>query len=173
LRSNAVLSGRILTPGWINSSIAFDQRIQHIREDNGADSTLTILPGFIDLHVHGAAGVDIMQGGDAGATVARAHARHGTTAMLGTTMTATDNSIRRALRGLAPTIAERPTGAARMLGVHLEGPSSASTGSARSRPMPSRSAAWTWCAAITPGADPRHDAGHRSRRPSGTDTATE
>jgi N-acetylglucosamine-6-phosphate deacetylase len=42
--------------------------------------------------------------------------------MLGTTMTATDNSIRRALRGLAPTIAERPTGAARMLGVHLEGP---------------------------------------------------
>jgi N-acetylglucosamine-6-phosphate deacetylase len=42
--------------------------------------------------------------------------------MLGTTMTATDNSIRRALRGLAPSIAERPAGAARMLGVHLEGP---------------------------------------------------
>ncbi|HEX5340869.1 MAG TPA: N-acetylglucosamine-6-phosphate deacetylase, partial [Duganella sp.] len=66
-----MLSGRILTPdGWINGSIAFDQRILHIREDNNADSTLTILPGFIDLHVHGAAGVDIMQGGDAGATVA-------------------------------------------------------------------------------------------------------
>jgi N-acetylglucosamine-6-phosphate deacetylase len=121
-----VLSGRILTPdGWITGSIAFDQvsgRIQHIHEDRGVDSALTILPGFIDLHVHGAAGVDIMQGGDAGATVARAHARHGTTAMLGTTMTATDNSIRRALRGLAPVIAARPAGGARMLGVHLEGP---------------------------------------------------
>nr|WP_315260051.1 N-acetylglucosamine-6-phosphate deacetylase [uncultured Duganella sp.] len=118
-----MLSGRILTPnGWINGSIAFDQRIRQIRAQDGADTTLTILPGFIDLHVHGAAGVDIMQGGDAGATVARAHAQHGTTAMLGTTMTATDNSIRRALRGLAPTIAQRPDGGARMLGVHLEGP---------------------------------------------------
>jgi len=118
-----VLSGRILTPGgWINGSIGFNQRILQIREDQDANSTLTILPGFIDLHVHGAAGVDIMQGGDAGATVARAHARHGTTAMLGTTMTATDNSIRRALRALAPAITERPTGGARMLGVHLEGP---------------------------------------------------
>jgi len=119
----AVLSGRILTPnGWIKGTITFDQRIQQIQEDAGAAGALTILPGFIDLHVHGAAGVDIMQGGAAGATVARSHARHGTTAMLGTTMTATDNSIRRALNGLAGVIAERPAGGARMLGVHLEGP---------------------------------------------------
>ncbi|TFW17997.1 N-acetylglucosamine-6-phosphate deacetylase [Duganella callida] len=118
-----MLSGRILTPaGWIKGRIDFDQRIRQISEDQGADGRLTILPGFIDLHVHGAAGVDIMQGGGAGATVARAHAKHGTTAMLGTTMTATDNSIRRALNGLAPVIAARPAGGARMLGVHLEGP---------------------------------------------------
>ncbi|MYM91256.1 N-acetylglucosamine-6-phosphate deacetylase [Rugamonas sp. FT82W] len=117
------ISGKILTPqGWITGSIAFDQRIQSIHADAGADAGLTILPGFIDLHVHGAAGVDIMQGGDAGAAVARSHARHGTTALLGTTMTATDNSIRRALTGLAGVIAERPDGAARVLGVHLEGP---------------------------------------------------
>jgi N-acetylglucosamine-6-phosphate deacetylase len=116
-------SGRILTPeGWVNGRLGFDQRIVRIEEDHGADSTLTILPGFIDLHVHGGAGADIMQAGDAGAIVARAHAQHGTTAMLGTTMTATDNSIRRALSALAPVIAERPSGGARMLGVHLEGP---------------------------------------------------
>jgi len=120
-----MLRGRILTPdGWINGAIRFDQRITAIEQtgEAGHQPSLTIIPGFVDLHVHGAAGVDIMQGGDAGATVARAHARHGTTAMLGTTMTATDNSIRRALAGLAGVIAQRPSGGARMLGVHLEGP---------------------------------------------------
>ncbi len=118
-----MLSGRILTPtGWITGSITFDQRITQIREGLAADPALTILPGFIDLHVHGAAGVDIMQGGAAGAAVSRTHARHGTTALLGTTLTAREHAIRHALAGLAGVIAERPTGAARMLGVHLEGP---------------------------------------------------
>ena len=118
-----MLSGRILTStGWITGSITFDQRIQEIREDLAADPTLTILPGFIDLHVHGAAGIDIMQGSGAGAAVARTHARHGTTALLGTTLTAREPAIRHALAGLAGVIAERPAGAARMLGVHLEGP---------------------------------------------------
>jgi N-acetylglucosamine-6-phosphate deacetylase len=42
--------------------------------------------------------------------------------MLATTMTAHPDAIERALKGLAPCIAERPQGAARMLGVHLEGP---------------------------------------------------
>lgn len=118
-----MLSGRILTPsGWITGTITFDQRIVQIQEDPAADSALTILPGFIDLHVHGAAGVDIMEGGNAGASVAQVHARHGTTALLGTTLTAKEPSILRALQGLAGVIAERPANGARMLGVHLEGP---------------------------------------------------
>ena len=118
-----MLDGRILTPdGWIAGSIRFGQRIDSISEDSAAAGGPWILPGFIDLHVHGAGGVDIMQGGDAGATVARHHARHGTTALLGTTMTAREAAIRKALSGLAGAIGERPPGAARMLGVHLEGP---------------------------------------------------
>jgi N-acetylglucosamine-6-phosphate deacetylase len=118
-----VLDGRILTPdGWIAGSIRFGQRIDSISEDSAAGGGPWILPGFIDLHVHGAGGVDIMQGGDAGATVARHHARHGTTSLLGTTMTAREAAIRHALQGLAGAIARRPSGAARMLGVHLEGP---------------------------------------------------
>lgn len=117
-----MLSGRILTPnGWITGSIEFSDCIHRIIEGPAA-SRHTILPGFVDLHVHGAAGVDIMQGGDAGAVVARTHARHGTTSLLGTTMTAKELDIRRALRGLAGVIAQRPAGGARMLGVHLEGP---------------------------------------------------
>lgn len=119
------LSGRILTAtGWQHATIEFDRRVRAIRPAHGeapADAPL-ILPGFIDLHVHGAAGVDIMQGGDAARTVARTHARHGTTALLGTTMTAREDEIEHALHGLAHAIAERAPGAARMLGVHLEGP---------------------------------------------------
>ncbi len=118
-----MLDGRILTPdGWIAGSIRFGERITSISEDSAAAGGPWILPGFVDLHVHGAGGVDIMQGGDAGATVARHHARHGTTSLLGTTMTAREAAIRKALSGLAGAIGERPAGAARMLGVHLEGP---------------------------------------------------
>jgi N-acetylglucosamine-6-phosphate deacetylase len=112
-----MLQGRILTPdGWINGSIAFDQRIASITEGPVGEG-LTIIPGFVDLHVHGASGVDIMEGGDAGAVVARS-----TTALLGTTLTAKEDSIRHALQGLAGVIAQRPQHGARMLGVHLEGP---------------------------------------------------
>jgi N-acetylglucosamine-6-phosphate deacetylase len=117
-----MLSGRILTPsGWITGSIDFSERIHRIIEGPAA-SGHTILPGFVDLHVHGAAGTDIMEGGEAGTNVARTHARHGTTSLLGTTLTAKEPDIRRALHGLAGVIAKRPNGGARMLGVHLEGP---------------------------------------------------
>jgi N-acetylglucosamine-6-phosphate deacetylase len=63
-------------------------------------------------------------GADAGAidTIARAHARHGTTALLATTMTAPRDEIEAALRALAPACARRSDGAARVFGVHLEGP---------------------------------------------------
>lgn len=117
-----MLNGRILTStGWVTGSIQFSDRIARIIE-GPANSGLTILPGFVDLHVHGASGTDIMEGGDAGAIVARTHARHGTTSLLGTTLTAKETDIRRALAGLAGVIAQRPQGGARMLGVHLEGP---------------------------------------------------
>lgn len=81
-----------------------------------------VLPGFIDLHVHGGAGHDIMSGGDAAHQIARLHARHGTTALLATTMTAPLSDIEAALRGLSEACRQRAPGAARVLGVHLEGP---------------------------------------------------
>lgn len=121
------LHGRILTAnGWVRGAIEFDQRVRRIvatqDDGNDGDDDPLILPGFIDLHVHGGAGVDIMQGGDAARTVARTHARHGTTALLGTTMTAHEEDIVRALQGLAAAIGAREPGMARVLGVHLEGP---------------------------------------------------
>ena len=88
----------------------------------GSDDLPLILPGFIDLHVHGGAGRDTMEGGDAITQIARLHARHGTTALLATTMTAPLEEIRVALAALGPAVAQRPVGSARVLGVHLEGP---------------------------------------------------
>ena len=120
------LHGRILTPlGWRRGSVHFDQHIRTLQvEDHAGDAgdLPILLPGFIDLHVHGGAGVDLMQGGEVARTIARTHARHGTTTLLGTTMTAAFEEIENALRGLAQVIATPDADAAQIIGVHLEGP---------------------------------------------------
>jgi N-acetylglucosamine-6-phosphate deacetylase len=127
------IDGLLLTPdGFVRGRLAHDAgRIVALHGEpvaDGAwrDSPLPIvLPGFIDLHVHGGGGADTMQAAlDTGAidTIARTHARHGTTALLATTMTAPHGEIAAALRALAPACAQRTDAAARVLGVHLEGP---------------------------------------------------
>ena len=123
--------GHILTPsGFLRGALTAEKgRIAHIEGDAveeeavRADArTPLLLPGFIDLHVHGGGGADTMEGGTAVATLARLHAQHGTTALLATTMTAPLADIEIALQALAPAILHRAPGAARVLGVHLEGP---------------------------------------------------
>jgi len=89
---------------------------------HGAHTLPLILPGFIDVHVHGGAGRDTMEGGDAARSISRLHVKHGTTSLLATTMTAPMDEIRAAVAALAPVCAEREPQAARVLGVHLEGP---------------------------------------------------
>jgi len=81
-----------------------------------------VLPGFIDLHVHGGGGADTMEAGDAIRQISRMHARHGSTSLLATTMTAPLPEIETAMRALGPVCERRPAGMARVLGVHLEGP---------------------------------------------------
>ncbi len=123
--SNAML-GNILTPdGWINGALTFGARITGISgasadpEQNGDDY---IIPGFIDLHVHGGGGSDIMQGGDAAHVIAALHAQHGTTSLLATTMTAPPAEIEIALKAIGAACAAHRPGSARVLGAHLEGP---------------------------------------------------
>jgi N-acetylglucosamine-6-phosphate deacetylase len=81
-----------------------------------------VAPGFIDLHIHGAAGRDFMDGSLATLQeVSRTLARHGTTSFLATTISASDADLEHALRGLAThRSAEMP--GARHLGIHMEGP---------------------------------------------------
>jgi N-acetylglucosamine-6-phosphate deacetylase len=81
-----------------------------------------ILPGFIDLHVHGGGGADIMSGRSAALTAARMHARHGTTSMLATTVCASRQDLQRVAAEIGPAVGQGHAGCARLLGLHLEGP---------------------------------------------------
>src|SRR5689334_14908575 len=125
------LTGHILAPhGFIAGTIKFGDagRVLRISGLPMAESAVRdsnqplVLPGFIDLHVHGGGGRDIMEGADAAQRVAQCHASHGTTALLATTMTAPAADLQAAFEGLRAACAERAARGARVLGVHLEGP---------------------------------------------------
>ena len=125
------LEGHLLTPqGWRRGLLCLaGGRIATLEGDPVDEATARadttrplILPGFIDLHLHGGGGADTMDAGDAIHRIAALHARHGTTSLLATTMTAPLADIEAALSALAPAIATRTPGCARVLGVHLEGP---------------------------------------------------
>jgi len=118
------LQGNILTPdGWIDGTLDFDGRIAAIAgQATDASAGDYILPGFIDLHVHGGGGRDVMDAADAVHTIARMHARHGTTSLLATTMTSPLSDLEAALRAVGAACRAPRPGGARVLGVHLEGP---------------------------------------------------
>src|SRR5439155_17519597 len=81
-----------------------------------------VAPGFIDLHVHGGAGADFMDGThEAFTTVCRAHARHGTTSLTPTSTVARHDQTLRFLE-LCRRYRDEPTGGARVHGGHLYGP---------------------------------------------------
>ena len=124
------IEGHILTPqGFVRGVLEHEEgRITRVEgtlrtEDQArSEAQGLVLPGFIDTHVHGGGGSDTMEGGEAIGRIARLHARHGTTSLLATTMTAPLSEVEAAMRALAPACASRAPGAARVLGVHLEGP---------------------------------------------------
>jgi N-acetylglucosamine-6-phosphate deacetylase len=81
-----------------------------------------LVPGFVDLHVHGGAGADFMDGtADAFRTVCRAHARHGTTSLLPTT-TVARHEQHLAFLQVCRRLRAEGTGGARILGAHFYGP---------------------------------------------------
>ncbi|GIP38047.1 N-acetylglucosamine-6-phosphate deacetylase [Paenibacillus sp. J31TS4] len=83
---------------------------------------LTMLPGFVDVHMHGGNGYNVMDARyESLDGISRFHAAHGTTAFLATTNTSTGERIREALRCAAAAV-ERGVGGAELAGIHLEGP---------------------------------------------------
>ncbi len=83
-----------------------------------------LVPGFIDMHVHGANGKDVMDATPAAlATISETLVAEGTTSFLATTMTADIEQIENALKVVRDFVNEQDNFAtAKILGVHLEGP---------------------------------------------------
>jgi N-acetylglucosamine-6-phosphate deacetylase len=89
-------------------------------------TTLTAVPGFLDIHIHGAGGHDVMEGSEeALAAVTRTVASHGTTSILATTVTASLDDTYRSVEGITRYIKQQHTTdepRAEVLGLHFEGP---------------------------------------------------
>ena len=90
---------------------------------------MTVVPGFVDLHIHGAGGHDVMEADSRAIDrVASTVARHGTTSILATTVTAPFEETCHSLEGIARYIRKHETPeenahlAAEIIGIHLEGP---------------------------------------------------
>lgn len=82
---------------------------------------LWVIPGLIDIHVHGALGRETIDGtAESLWTIGRFLATHGVTSYLPTTTSAPAGEILRAVRCVADT--PQPPDGAQHLGVHLEGP---------------------------------------------------
>ena len=83
-----------------------------------------LAPAFFDVHIHGAAGHDLMEATpEALGAISSFLATRGTGSFLATTVTAPLDTTLRAVEGLARLIAQPPAaGHARPLGIHLEGP---------------------------------------------------
>lgn len=130
-------NARLFTPnrpdlmGWLLVEDGLIRSIGFGRPPDISDSTSiqlldaqgnNLLPGFIDLHVHGAMGHEVMDASPSGLEeMARFYASHGVTSFLATTWTANRESINKAL-DLVEELQGRIPGGATLLGVHLEGP---------------------------------------------------
>jgi N-acetylglucosamine-6-phosphate deacetylase len=80
-----------------------------------------IAPGFVDLHLHGALGKDVMDGQEESVrTIAEHQANNGVTGFLGSTMSASLDSVLEAIR-VIKNAAKDPL-PSEILGVHVEGP---------------------------------------------------
>jgi N-acetylglucosamine-6-phosphate deacetylase len=86
----------------------------------------TAIAGFIDVHIHGAGGHDVMEGSSSAlAGIASTVARHGTTSIVATTVSASPEDTVRSVEGIAHYIAqqhETEEARAEVLGIHFEGP---------------------------------------------------
>jgi len=83
---------------------------------------VTVVPGFIDPHIHGSAGADVMEATfDSMNTVSRALARHGTTSFLPTTVSASAEVLGSTIDRMSPLFSQTFEGA-KPLGIHMEGP---------------------------------------------------
>jgi N-acetylglucosamine-6-phosphate deacetylase len=115
--NDAAMTGRVEIEGPTISRVT-GQALAEGERPNGP----YIVPGFIDLHVHGGGGADWQDGEEGIRTFVRYHASHGTTAIAPTTASGPVSAIETSLAAIASVAAARRPGEAVVLGAHLEGP---------------------------------------------------
>lgn len=124
-------NGQIVLPDAVveNGSVLLEEgKILQVNQTCPADAVYVdaqggyILPGFVDMHVHGGGDSDFMDEDPAAfSVIARAHCAHGTTALCPTTMTCPDTLLEKTI-DLFLAADKCPAGGAELLGMHLEGP---------------------------------------------------
>lgn len=132
-----ITNGTIITPFHLLNGKAIIVEKGRIREivnkEDISTATLTgaeviegkdeyIVPGYVDIHVHGGGGSDVMDGDyEAINQIAISHSHFGTTSFLPTTMTMSKDKIIRSLRSICEAV-KKGTAGAEILGIHMEGP---------------------------------------------------
>ena len=128
-----IFNGQVITPGGIlkgGSILIEDGKIVEVSSSTiDAPGALEvdargkyISPGFIDIHVHGGGGYDFMDNTvEAFLGAARLHARHGTTAMLPTTLSCEKADLLETLR-IYEEANSLNTKGSQFIGIHIEGP---------------------------------------------------
>src|SRR5258708_34971408 len=120
--------GSILTPnGWVIGKVEFaGHTISAVDGQMTAAGTKPkgpfVLPGFIDLHVHGGGGSDWQGGGEGVRTFGRYHTSCGTTVIAPITAIGPVPVIEESRFAITSISAARLPGAAGVFGAHLEGP---------------------------------------------------
>jgi N-acetylglucosamine-6-phosphate deacetylase len=121
LTAGTVLTGReLLRPGWIEISGTTISAVGAGSPDRVADHDLgavTVVPGFVDTHVHGGGGASFSAGGAETATAAALHRRHGTTTLVASLVTESPGDLLRQVSSLAGDVRS-----GLIAGIHLEGP---------------------------------------------------
>jgi len=111
----------VLNDGKINEIIEGEMYLDSSSIHTIDGTGFSVIPGFIDTHIHGANGADTMDAtNDAIDTMATILPEEGTTSFLATTMTQSKENIEKALSNVANY--RNIAGNAEVLGVHLEGP---------------------------------------------------
>lgn len=124
LRGNIVANGNILN-NWI--LVVEDDHIYDVtREIDGIQienlDELYIMPGFVDIHIHGAVGYDVMDVNPEGIVkMAEFLVTHGVTSFLPTTTTLDIDTTLRAISSVETAKTLNKNGA-KIIGIHLEGP---------------------------------------------------
>ena len=113
--------------GFVNTSVGTDgDRISALGSGNGLELDATgkyVLPGFIDIHMHGADNSDFCDGTrEALATIARYEAQQGVTSFLGTCMATYHDVLLKAFSAAGEFIENPEQDAAVMRGINMEGP---------------------------------------------------